>query len=73
MLEINRIEKKSKQLVKFDDSQIYDKFTTHVDTGFFGKNLDEKVNKEMQEREERMRNKEEQKDSLSSKDYVNSL
>ena len=49
MLEISRLEKKINQQVKFDDSQIVDKFTTHVERGFFGKNLEDKVNKDMQE------------------------
>ena len=49
MLEISRLEKKLNQQVKFDDSQIVDKFATHVERGFFSKNLDDKVNKDMQE------------------------
>ena len=49
MLEISRLEKRINQHVKFGDQQIVDKFTTHVERGFFSKNLDDKVNKEMQE------------------------
>ena len=49
MLEISRLEKKINQHVKFGDQQIVNKFETHVERGFFDKNLEAKVNKDMQE------------------------